>query len=193
MAEGKDWDVFAGVVVTHVEEGSPADQGGLREDDVILEFDARPVEHATQFRILVAGTPVGKTVPVKVYRGGKHLALDVTLGEFQEESLGAVARATPEKWLGLDVVDAASPEVRERFELPPDERGVVITGVEPGSPAAEQGLEPGGVILQIINQDIAGIADYNRIREDLREREKPITLKVKEGGTVRYVVLTPRS
>jgi S1-C subfamily serine protease len=63
--------------------------------------------------------------------------------------------------------------------------------VQPGSSAAKKGLAPGGVILEIVNQEISGLPDYSRIREELKGRSKPITLKVKEGGTVRYVALSP--
>jgi serine protease Do len=81
--------------------------------------------------------------------------------------------------------------VREKYSLEGEERGVVITRVEPDSPAAKKGLAPGALVLEIVNQEIAGLADYNRIRDELKDRSKPITLKVKEGGTVRYVALSP--
>jgi serine protease Do len=93
----------------------------------------------------------------------------------------------------LRVEDVASPSVREKYGLSADESGVVITEIEAGSPAAEQGLRPGVMILEIVNREIQGIEDYGAIRAELQDRRKPITLKIKEGGTVRYVVLRPRS
>ena len=94
---------------------------------------------------------------------------------------------------GSSTKDVAHAPVREQFGLAEDERGVVITEVEPGSPAAEQGLQPGTLILGIVNREVDGIEDYGMIRDELQDRRKPITLKIKEGGTVRYVVLRPRS
>ena len=76
--------------------------------------------------------------------------------------------------------------------IPGHEASGVIEEIGEEVPLLREGLEPGILVLEIINQEIRGIADYNRLREDLRDRQKPITLKVKEGGTVRYVALTPR-
>jgi Do/DeqQ family serine protease len=191
MAEGKDWEISEGVLVTDVQEGSPAAAAGMQADDVIVEFDGKPVQRTRPFRLLVAGTEVGKRVKLKVFRAGKYHDVLVTLGEYDERTL---AQAAPEErtgWLGLAVVDLGAPQVREKYSLEGEERGVVITRVEPDSPAAKKGLAPGALVLEIVNQEIAGLADYNRIRDELKDRSKPITLKVKEGGTVRYVALSP--
>jgi serine protease Do len=191
MAEGKDWDVYSGILITLVEENSPAEASGLRENDVILEFDGVPVSRVAHFRILVAGTLIAKEVGMKVYRDGDYLDLNVSLGEY-EEPVVVQAAAVTEHWLGMLVDDATAPSVQQRFELGPDAQGVVITEVEEGGPAAEKGLEAGVQILEIVNQEVHGISDYERLQQDLRDRTKPITLKIKEGGTVRYVVLQPR-
>ena len=194
VAEGNDWDLVGGILVQSVTPDSPAERAGLRADDVIVEFEGRPVSNAAQFRLLVAGTEVGKKVRVKVFRGGKYMDLQVTLSELQDEAVGQPATQQPSLgWLGLRVEDVAAPEMREKFGIPEEENGVVITEIEAGSPAAEQGLRPGTVILEIVNREIQGIEDYGAVRAELQDRRKPITLKVKEGGTVRYVVLRPRS
>ena len=190
LAEGKDWEVYEGVVVTDVQEQSPAAKGGLQVDDVIVEFDGKPVQHAKTFRLLVAGTDVGRTVKLKVFRSGKYRDVSITLGEYDERTL-AQAEADRPTWLGLSVEDVSSRAVREKFALDGEERGVVVTQVDPDSPASKKGLAPGALILEIVNQEIGGLADYNRIREELKDRSKPITFKVKDGGTVRYVALSP--
>ncbi len=194
LAEGNDWDIVAGILVQKVVEDSPADRAGLRPDDGIVEFDGRPVSNAAQFRLLVAGTEVGKSVALKVHRAGSYLDLTVTLRELEAPGADVPAsQARQGSWLGLHVEDTGSDEIRERFGLDAGESGVVITEVEPGSPAEEQGLEPGEIILEIVNREVEGIEQYDEIRAELQERRKPITMKVKEGGTVRYVVLRPRS
>ena len=153
MAEGKDWDVHSGILITLVEEGSPAEESGLRENDVILEFDTVPVSGVSQFRILVAGTPIAKEVGMKIYRDGDFLDLSVSLGEYEEP---VVAQTTTETkhWLGMLVDDASSSEVQQRFDLGEGAQGVVITEVEEGGPAAEKGLEAGTQILEIVNQEV---------------------------------------
>jgi serine protease Do len=190
LAEGKDWEIHEGVVVTDVQDESPAATAGLQVDDVIVEFDDKPVQRARQFRLLVAATDVGKRVKMRVFRDGKYRDVTVTLGEYDERTLAQPASAEP-PWLGLVVEDLASRPVRERWSLTAEERGVVVTDVADDSPAARKGVTPGAVILEIVNQEISGLADYNRIRDELRERDKPITFKIKDGGTVRYVALSP--
>ena len=129
---------------------------------------------------------------MKVYRDGDFLDLEVSLGEYEEP---VVVQTTIETkhWLGMTVEDATASDVQERFELGADAQGVVITEVEDGGPAAEKGLGAGVQILEIVNQEVRGLSDYERLQQDLRDRTKPITLKIKEGGMVRYVVLQPRS
>ena len=190
VAEGNDWDVHSGILVSSVAAESPAEKAGLRQDDVIVEFNGRPVSNQAQFRLLVAETEVGSKVRLKVYRAGEYKDLQVTLEEDQGSPLAAVADTPESSWLGMRVQDLAS--APEAFGLQGEERGVAVVEVEPGSPAAEKGVQPGSLILEIVNEEIGGMEDYNRIREELKDRRKPITVKIKEGGTVRYVALTPR-
>ncbi len=190
VAEGKDWEISEGVLVTDVQEQSPAAKAGLQVDDVIVEFDAKPVQHSKAFKLLVAATDVGKKVALKVFRNGKYRDVSVTLGEYDEHTL-AESEAGGSAWLGMTVVDITSKLAHDKFTLEGEDRGVVVTEVDPTSVAAKKGLGPGAVILEIVNQEIGGLADYNRIRDELKDRDKPITFKVKDGGTVRYVALTP--
>jgi len=191
MAEGKDWELTEGILVIDVDEDSPAAKAGIQPDDVIVEFEGRPVQKARAFRLVVAGTEVGKRVKIKIFRDGKYRDVEATLDEFKESRLAAVPDSPESQWLGIRVDDLSAPRVREQYALEGEERGVVITDVEEGSPAAQKGLAPGDLLLEIVNREIGGLADYNRIREELKGRSKPITLKVKEGGTVRYVALSP--
>jgi Do/DeqQ family serine protease len=192
VAEGNDWEIHAGILVTDVVPDSPAEDAGLLPDDVIVEFDGRPVSQRSQFRILVAGAEVGSRVKMKVYRSGEYLDIEVTLVEYEEHSLAAESAGSSTSWLGIHVDDVGSEGVRQTWGLQAQERGVVVTEVEEDSPAAEKGVVPGSLILEIINEEIRDVSDYNRLREDLKDRRKPITLKIKEGGTVRYVALRPR-
>jgi Do/DeqQ family serine protease len=190
-AEEMAAEVDHGILVQDVFDDSPAEQAGLRPDDIIVEYDGRPVTRQSEFRILVAGTPVGNSVQIRVYREDGFLDLEVTLGEYKETAASETATGDP--WLGLSVEDLRSRLVRERFSLQAEERGVVVTEVDPESPAAEKGLEPGIVILEITDEDISSISDYNRVTRELRDRRRPVTLKIKEkDGTVRFVNLTPR-
>ena len=78
-----------GVVVKRVEEKSPADQAGLKENDVITEYEGQAVEGTTQFRRLIRETPPGRSVAVKLIRAGAEQTVTVTVAE---------RRAAFERW-----------------------------------------------------------------------------------------------
>src|SRR5574341_2539280 len=123
-----------GALVSDILEGSPADKAGITRGDVIIEVDRKPVENAVQLRNLVAGLAVGAKVNVKVIRDKKEKAFDVAIGEQpkdltrggapSQEDAGSGALA------GLSVHDV-TPEFAQRFGLPDEEGGVVVTRVEP--------------------------------------------------------------
>src|SRR5260370_2195239 len=73
-----------GALVTSVSEASPAAKAGLKEGDVIVEYDGRPVARAGDLPRAVAETPVGRAVPLKVMRDGKPVTLTATLGQLEE-------------------------------------------------------------------------------------------------------------
>jgi serine protease Do len=95
----------------------------------------------------------------------------------------------PEKataW-GLSVQDI-TPELAQRLGLNPDEQGVVISGVAPGSPAEEAGLQPGDVVKELNRQEIQNLNDYNQAIEKAKQ-DKSLLLVIKRGGTTHFVVL----
>src|SRR5512139_2191465 len=126
-----------GALVSQVSKGSPAEKGGIEQGDVILEFDGKEITESKDLPRLVASTPVGKTVTVKVSRDGKAMERQVKVGEMEEEK-AEVAKAPTGKSLGI-AVQNLTPEIARGLGLK-TESGVVITRVEPGSSAESAGL-----------------------------------------------------
>lgn len=174
-----------GSLVTDVVKGSPAEKAGFRRGDLIIEFDGKPVKDSTSLRNMVANTPPGKTVPVKIIREGKEVVLNVTLGEFPEERVISSATAEENVLRGVHVQEL-TPELREGLGIPEKVRGVVVTGVEEDSPAYEV-LKRNDVIQEINRKSIKNIKDYRDAVSRLKKGESVLLLVYRGNG---YIYIT---
>jgi len=175
IAESLGLDDAAGALVASVTAGGPAKEAGLRAGDVILRFNDRPIKDMRQLPRLVAETSVGSLVPVTVWRDGDRQVIDVALGELEAaedqglltaeaEPQGGVAPERGAAVLGLTVAPI-TPELAETFDLAGDADGVVITDVDADSGAAEKGLRPGHVIVEV-NQEPVSLPEEMRAAVD---------------------------
>lgn len=154
-----------GVLVAKALEGSPAQKAGIKESDVIKQFDGKPVNNVRELLSIVGKTEVGRKVKVAVTREKKDLILDVEIGE-RPENLEKISAEISGKWRGLDTADINADTAR-RFKIE-EKRGVVVVDVESGSPADEAGLIPGDVILEMNKQPVRNLADYQKIIKGLK-------------------------
>lgn len=81
-----------------------------------------------------------------------------------------------------------TPDLAQQLGLNPDEQGVVISGVDPGSPAGEAGLRTGDVVKEVNRQEIHNLNDYNQALEKAKQ-DKSLLLVIKRGGSTHFVVL----
>ncbi|HTZ38711.1 MAG TPA: DegQ family serine endoprotease [Syntrophales bacterium] len=134
-----------GALVSEVMKGSPAEKAGLKQGDVVIAFNGKEIRDASQLRNEAASTAIGKEARVTVLREGKIREIPVRIESMQSraQSTGASIRER----LGVTVRPPTAKE-SGRLKLQSDQ-GVIITRVEPGSPGAKAGLEPGDVILEI--------------------------------------------
>jgi len=192
LAQGMGLSVEHGILVQGVQNDTPAARAGMKQGDVIVRFNGETVSDDSKFRLMVAGTPVGKTVPVTVLREGSERRLDVTVAERPDEDVVASApKQTSDAWLGLHVEDATSGEARRQFGLERGQGGVVVTNVEEGSPAEDAGLQQGDVITEVYSHEVGSIGDYSQIAKKLKDRKEPIAFLVKRGRNTQYVPVIP--
>jgi serine protease Do len=177
-----------GALVSQVVPGGPADKAGFEQGDVIVNFDAQPVGDSKDLPRIVASTPVGKTVTVKLLRDGKEIEHPVKVGEMDEENASEAAKSPIHPSLGITVQNW-SPQVARELGLKKSS-GVVVTGVEPGSPAAEAMIQVGDVIQSVNRKPVKDVDDFVKIVE--KAKGGSILLLVQRGANSLFAAVTPR-
>jgi len=187
LAESFGLEEKKGALVAQVFKNGPAEKAGIEQGDIILEFDEKEIDDSRDLPRIVASTPVGKTVTIKVFRNGKALALQATLGEIEEkkETMGA----SPKKPLGITVQDI-TPEIAKALGLE-DDTGVLVTRVEPGSPAAKAGIQRGDVIQEVNRESIKDGADFSRTIGEAKDQENILFL-IRRGESNLFIAVTPK-
>ncbi len=200
IAESLGLDEASGALVASVTEKSPAEKGKIKAGDVILTFNGRKVSAMRKLPRIVADTEIGHQVEVVLWRDGKKVNTQVAVGELEEEKPEALASRAPggptgkakEKTvasLGLTLmrIDGAA---RKRFELKAGSKGVVVTKVDPDGAAAEKGLRPGDVIVEV-NQDLVKAPSevVERVKDARRAGRKSVLLLLEGQGGLRFVAV----
>jgi serine protease Do len=182
-----------GALVAEVNPGSPADKAGIKRGDIITEFNGHPIHEMNELPRLVADTPPGTKATLKVLRDGKEMTLNITVTEMTEEKAATAKEegAGKEAPLGLEAKNL-DPDLARRFRLR-DNKGVVVTRVEPGSPAAEAGIRPGDLVLEIDGSVIGSMKDYSAAIAKLKKESVARFLLKRLGRTLYLTVEVPKS
>jgi serine protease Do len=185
LAEAMDLEGEEGALVSKVDPRGPAQSAGVERGDVIVEFDGKPIRKMDELPRIVAATAVGSKVDLVVVREGERKKLAVKIGQLEEpEEIASATEGPGAGAFGLQVQNL-TPEMAEQLGLE-SEGGVVVVGVEPGSPAAEAGLRRGDVILEVGNQPVKDVRD---LRRQLDAAGKGALLFVRRGEAGSYVAL----
>jgi serine protease Do len=180
-----------GALVAQVMPDSPAAKAGLKTGDVITEYDGHTIAKAGDLSRLVSGTPVGQSATVRVLRDGKPLTVTAQIATLPEPQ--QVAEATPAggKSLGLTVQPLTS-ALAKRLEVP-DKAGLVVADVADGSPAAEAGIQPGDVIVEVNRQPVQSVAALRKAIADQKAGE-PTLLRIHRKDASLFVAIeAPRA
>ena len=193
LASGLGLSVDRGALVSDVTAKSPAARAGLRRGDVIVELDGAPIGSTRALRNRIAATRPGTEVRLTLVRDGARRTVTVTLDELPSEPQlaagaggGPGAAADQGALAGVTVgpLDAAS---RARFRIGREvKRGVVVTAVEPGSPALHAGLRPGDVILEL---DRAAVDSVARFRSLYGTGKDAVLLLIQRGDATLFIAI----
>ncbi len=186
-----------GALLTTVNPDEPAARAGLQRGDVIVEFNGRPVADNGALVDLVVATKPGTSVPVTIYRNKERRTLNVTIGELNldAEQRGQSARRESAEeptatGFGMEV-GPITPEIARELELERNRGGAIVINVERNSPAANAGLRPNDVIVEVNQQAVANVSQVQRELQKATAGQ-PMFLVIWRNGQENFVTMTKR-
>jgi S1-C subfamily serine protease len=188
LAEFMGTPELTGSIVTHVIEGSPADTGGLKTEDIVVRIgdekvDVEDDKDLNNFRRIVANLEAGKKIPVLLLRNGKEKELTVTIGE--QPKIEGPEIETNFGFTGQEIT--ASLRLANRLI---DTEGVFVSFVEKDSIASEAGVMYGEVILYINDTRVRNLDTFKKAIESVKPGAR-FLLKARAGDSLRYHLLIP--
>jgi len=203
IADSLNLDKPRGALVADVTPTGPAAEAGIEAGDVILEFNNRAINSMRDLPKIVAETPIGIAVPVKLLRKGEEVSVTAKVGRLEDGEKLAAASSGSEggsaaeapasvRLLGM-TLSSMSEELRTKFGIDKDLEGAVVTEVVEGSAAAEKRLEPGDVITEAGEEAVQGAADVTARADAAKKAGKSsLLILIAKGGKsseMRFIAL----
>ena len=182
-----------GALVGDVPDGTPAKAAGIQSGDVVVAVDGKQVEGVSELMLMVAAKSPGTEVDVKLLRDGKEQSVKVKLGE--RPAKNEVAKAEPGEQ-DPDVLDGVTvadidAEIRKKYNIADNAKGVAVTQIDPDSACFAQGIREGDVIHEINREAVASSKQAVDLSEKVK-KDKKVLLRVSSKGASRFVVVTPK-
>src|ERR1700756_2163554 len=199
IAESLNIKPARGALVAGIDDKGPAKPAGLEPGDVVVTFDGKEIKEPKDLSRVVGDTAVGKEVDVVIIRKGQEETHKVTLGRLDDGDKAVQAAAktqepaekpVTQKALGLDLA-TLSKDLRGRYKIKDSVKGVLITGVDGTSDAAEKRLSAGDVIVEVAQEAVSNAGDIKKRVEQLKkDGKKSVLLLVSNAdGELRFVAL----
>jgi serine protease Do len=163
-----------GVLVAQVFEGDPADEAGIKANDVIVEVNGKSIETSRELTKTIAALEVGKNTSIKLLRDGKEKTVTVTIAKRGDSESLAQRKPEDSERLGIRIAEA-TPETAKRFGHSETEKGVLVVGVEPGSKAAQAGVRQGDLVKEVNRKAVTTVSE---LRSEI-EKDAKVQLLVK--------------
>jgi serine protease Do len=190
-----------GALVAGIDDKGPAKPAGIEPGDVVVRFDGKDIKDPKDLSRVVADTAVDKEVDVVVIRKGKEETRKVKIGRLEDNDKAKEAsvkskddppaeKLVTQKALGLDLA-TLSKDLRTKYKIKDSVKGVIVTGVDANSDAAEKRLSAGDVIVEVAQESVANAGDIKkRIDQVKKDGKKSVLLLVANGeGELRFVAL----
>ena len=190
MAKAFGLSQGGGALIGDVSPGGPGAKAGLQRGDIVQQLNGKPVTGPDDLSLRISEMAPGSVAHMQVFRDGKTMNLDVTLGTFPEK--GEPGQPTPGAAAALKglQVQNLDDNLRQQLGLPGGTFGVVVTGVDPSSGAAAAGIQQGDVIQEVDHKPVHNVQEFQSAIAGLANQ--PILLLVNHSGTTHYVVVEPQ-
>jgi serine protease Do len=192
LAEALDMDKPFGALVSSILPDSPASKSELQVQDVIIEYNGKPIRRSSDLPFHVGRTKVGTVADIKVIRGGKKRSVNVTIGQLPDADIAGAddTESAPEKidtgLLGMGLRDL-SREEKKQLDI---DYGVLVETVSGDSAASAAGIKKGDVILLLNKQKVKNLQVFKSIAAKLK-KGKSVAVLVKRGRGSQFLVLKP--
>jgi Do/DeqQ family serine protease len=193
LSKSMDLKDVRGVMVNSVEGGGPAEKAGLKQGDIITAINGKPVDDSNALRNQVAAMAPGSDVAVTVTRDGKPQTMHAKLVELPEDreaaAEGGRESGGAKGQLGI-TIQPVTAQIASELGLRGGARGMVVTEVDPGGPAAEAGIQPDDVILEANHQPVKSSEDLRSALQ--RSGNRPALLLISREGRTVFVAVQPK-
>ena len=190
MARSFGYEGTDGALVSHVNAGSPAEEAGIRPGDIILEFDGVAIDDVDRLRFEVAAREPGTEVEVRFLRDGVQQTVQAVIDRLGSESEPVPGRRRSAERLGLETRRMTS-DLARRLQLSDSEGGVVVSRVEPLSPASRAGIRVNDVLRSVDGEPVDDPQQLERILADV-DLKTGVRVAILREGTQRYLFLRGR-
>lgn len=184
IADAFNLDKAEGALVSEVVKGSPADKAGVKQGDIILEYNKTPIKSIGGFRKDISMIEPGKTIMLKINRKGEIIMLPVVLGNAATDQLaiGGIAQK-----LGFEVSNL-TPDLAQKLGYNTSEEAIVITKIKPGSISANAGLRPGFLIIAVNHKKVKTVDEFNEVVAESSNKKRLLIL-ARQGNFTRFYSL----
>ena len=188
-AEALDIETRNGALIADVVKDSPAEDAGMQEGDVIVEFNGKPIANTANLKNVVSLTAPESTNRVKVIRNGSPKTVKVTLQELPENPQQyAIRQRNESNEFGLELKKITD-SLKEKYQIE-EEDALVVTRIDPNGEAYEKGIREGDIIKRIGTERVRSLKDYKRLLEKAKVKGTVLVLVKKPGGSSRYYTLS---
>jgi len=194
LASKFGFNTITGALVSDVFKGSPAEIGGLKRGDIIVEINGKEVKNVSGLRNIIAQSKVGSIAKLKIMREGKSIEVNIKIAELPKE-FSEITSVLPDKHQkdnplsGITVIEL-TPSIAKQIGVSTSEKGVIVLDVEDGSIASEAGIKKGDLIQEVDTHKIRNYDDWKKVVSSLKPNET-IVLFINRKGRKFYVAVKP--
>ncbi len=177
-----------GVIISKIEEDSPAQKAGLKAEDVVLKFNGKKVDNSSELSMWVAGTKPGTEVNLTILRNGETKDVKVKLEELNPQKQEVASGEMTYDNIGLKVANL-TPENVQKYQLSKKITGVVVTAVDPNGMAAQVGIQPGDVVMKLNRVSVNSVQEFNKIMKEVKPGDN-LLFYLRRGDANLFVAFT---